>query len=241
MTKKQLKSQASLEKLAMHQVALQSQTWAKLFNMTLITHLLQKIASCNSIRCMWVNTGTCTGILMMLLAPILVWNVAHSNLSDVQAEQQEREVQLLELTKKIRSMLQDRKGLEVRNKNLNQELAVQHSHMEELRAHKVEHDSESVCCLSAWTEWQRTPVYPDISSTYVSQSVHSFCCIVCKPWTSCLMAMAYCWPKLEVVNCTLGHRKSSSTFRRQHWCFWLAWWVRLVEGGSALRKRRSGL
>ena len=55
----------------------------------------------------------------------------------MQAEQQEREVQLSELTKKIRAILQEKRGLEVRSKNLNQELSTQHRHLEELRGHKV--------------------------------------------------------------------------------------------------------
>ena len=55
----------------------------------------------------------------------------------VQAEQQEREVQLLNLSKKIKAMMQERKGLEVRNMNLNQELSAQHSHLEDLRSHKA--------------------------------------------------------------------------------------------------------
>ena len=34
-------------------------------------------------------------------------------------------------------MLQEKKGLETRNKNLCQELAAQHDHLEDLRSHQV--------------------------------------------------------------------------------------------------------
>lgn len=65
-----------------------------------------------------------------------------------QAEQQEREIQLFGLTKQIRAMLQERKGLEIRYKNLNQELTAQNDHLEDMRGHKVAPE----CRNMLWTQ-----------------------------------------------------------------------------------------
>ena len=59
------------------------------------------------------------------------------NVNLLQTEQQEREMQLSDLSNRIRRMLQEKKGLETRNKNLYQELDAQHYHLEEIRSHKV--------------------------------------------------------------------------------------------------------